>query len=172
MDSHVFNEQKKCLDPIDNRCMCCDAGFSRGEDDNFYIPIFKENDRTNLLVYRNVKYSRINVGVARCKNCKEAHKQAKVMSVLLSLGIGLGGAVLSVAVGFALAFWTDWTVIFSILVVIGIVASVIFSASKGSDYEEKLLNKKNVLSKQTAAQQYGIVRSLLNDGWSFIQPSA
>jgi len=152
--------------------MCCGEGFSRGVEDNYYIPLFKESDRTNLLVYRNVKYSQINVGVTRCAKCKELQKTAKTKSVFYGIGVGIGVAAFSIAVGFALDMFLDLIIIGSILALIGVIAGVFIGLSKANDYEEKILNSNKVLTRENAARRYPIVEALLSDGWTFIVPTA
>ena len=120
MGTHVFNEQKKRLDPVDNKCTCCGKGFSIGEKSNFYIPVFKETDRTNLVVYRNVKFSRIDIGVSRCSAGKALHKKIKPRSFLIGLLVGLGIAGAMIGMGFLLTRLTDHIVFAIVLSLVGV----------------------------------------------------
>lgn len=167
METHVYNEQKKCFDPIDNRCMCCGKGFSHGENDNFYIRLYKPKDWKNTLLYRSVEYHWINIGVARCANCKRIQKKAILYSLLYALGIGLGIAIIGVVMVFAL----DMRTLGMAVIVLGIIASILLGLSKSVDREAEYLEKKGVLSKEHAVQEYEEVAKLVREGWSFEEPS-
>lgn len=162
METHVFNEQKKRLEPIENVCMFCGRGCSESQEDNLYLPIYKEDDRLNIVVYRRVSYKKIDVGVARCPHCKEIHRKQKIKTLLLAVGIGvlatimieyfIGFIVISAMIGFAIGF-VAWAF------------ARVFVERKNSI-------KENILTKEDAAQQYELVRGLLADGWTFDKPTA
>ena len=172
MGTHVFNEQKKRLDPIDNTCMCCGKNFSIGEKSNFYIPIFKEKDRTNVIVYRNVKFQRLNIGVSRCPACKEKHKRIQPLSILVGLLVGLGAAGLSLGLGWLLAEFFNLMFIFIVFVALGVGLGIFLGFSFYYRQLNKMSIKSGILSERDAASQYELVQSLLNDGWTFDQPIA
>lgn len=171
MDTHVFNESKKRLDPIDNRCMCCGNGYSTGEADNFYIPIYKENDRTNAIVYRNVKYSVINIGVARCPECKRIHEQIKTKAVLTVIALSifsLGGFPL---IGWGIESLSGSMIPFFIFLFLGLIA-LGFSIALFHFFEQLFANKYSILSRRNAAMEYDLVCAMIDEGWTFDQPTA
>lgn len=168
METHVFNEQTKRFDPIDNRCACCGKSLSQGENDNFYISLYKENDRTNLIVYRNVKFSRIDIGVTRCEDCKTIQRQVMVLSVILGILAGIATA----AVLFIIAQLIDMDVLSVIIIFVGLILGVAIGILTGKHTNRTMCLKHGILSKEDAAQKYDIVNALLNDGWTFEQPSA
>lgn len=170
--SHIFNEQEKRMEPIDNTCMCCGKDHSTGEKDNFYITLYKEKDRTDLVVYRNVKYNYIDIGVARCPKCKEIQKKVKRNTVLCNIAVGLGFAALLFSFGIILINSMSWIIVGGIIIVAGLVAAIRISLSDSFDFEEKLCKKTGILSKKEAAQQYKIVQELLENKWGFEPPSA
>jgi hypothetical protein len=173
METHVFNENKKCLDPIDNRCMCCGKGFSGGEEDTCYVPLFKEKERTNLLVYRNVKFSQIDVGVPVCAHCRLTQKRTKRHALLYSLAIILVIALVSVILGvFVIRNWLNLDTLGFIFAVLGIIAGTVIGIFKYEGYIEKILGMKGILTTRQAVMQYGIVEALISDGWTFNQPMA
>lgn len=171
METHVFNKQKKRLEPIDNRCAWCGKGVSRGEEDNAYVSLYKEGDRTNLLVYRSVKFSRIDIGVPRCEKCKQIQKRIKwhsaIYSLLIALGIVLVSAVLGIYVFINLL---DYITLGGIVLLLGVIAAIFVGFLNG--IEEKLMRKYSIQSVEQVVSSYDIVDALVNDGWSFIKPSA
>lgn len=168
LKTHVYDKQNKCLDPIDNKCMCCEKGFSRSKNDNFYIPIYREKDRRGILIppSRIVEFHRISVGVARCPNCKKIHKKAIWNSWFYPLVIGLGLFI----VGLVLFLLLELKTIGVILMVLGIIAGVLLGLSKSMERERAFLEKMNVLSKEDAVRKYESVAELLRDGWSLYEP--
>lgn len=168
METHVFNEQTKRFDPIDIRCACCGKSLSQGENDNFYIPLFKENDRTNLIVYRNVKYSRIDIGVTRCADCKKIQRQVMVLSIILGILAGIATAF----VLFLIAMLIDMSVLSVIIIFVGLILGVAIGILTGKHTNRKMCLKHGILSKEDASMKYDIVNALLNDGWTFERPSA
>lgn len=164
METHVFNEEKKRLEPIDNLCVFCGKGKSENQDDNFFIPLYKEGDRTNVVVYRKVSFKRIDIGLPRCPHCKKIHESQKRQLRIYTV---LGGLLFFVVSFF---IFDDMAFLIAILAaMVGALLALILS----NIFIEKVSSKKHsILTKQEAAQTYGIVRGLLQDGWSFNQPQA
>src|SRR5688572_11602558 len=95
---HSFNKEKKRLEPSDTKCQYCEVESSTHMEDNYFVPLFKENDRTNIIVYRSVKYSKIPVGIPRCKSCMQIHQEAASRSALTAWGIAVGVVVFSIII--------------------------------------------------------------------------
>ena len=72
MDTHIFNETTKRLEPVGEVCVFCGK---RHAEYITYESLYKEKSRTNLVVYRNVKFSKIDIGASTCSNCLKVHKK-------------------------------------------------------------------------------------------------
>jgi len=81
METHVFNDTTKCLEPIGKLCVFCGK---RHAEHISYKPLYKEKSRTNLLVYRDVKFSKIMIGASICSECLAIHKEIHRQSLLYS----------------------------------------------------------------------------------------
>ncbi len=156
---HTFNELLKRLEPSETLCQFCETEHSTDMEDNFFVPLFKENDRTNIVVYRSVKYRKIPVGVPRCKTCKAIHENASSKSGL----IAWGGALLFVIIVFMV-----WGLIGFFAIFVGLFAAVF-----GSRYlYQKWVGEKQIYTEIDGAKQDSTVRELVINGWSFNQPMA
>ncbi len=65
MNMYSFNQETKRLEPSETLCQYCETEHSTDMEDNYFIPMFQEVDRTNVIVYRNVKFKKIPVGIPR-----------------------------------------------------------------------------------------------------------
>lgn len=156
---YTLNKDKKRLEPSDTKCQYCEVEHSSDMEDNHFIPLFKENDRTNIIVYRSVKYSKIPVGIPRCRTCLEIHKDASSKAGLQAWGIAAAIVVLSFII---------WGIggIFSIIV-------AIFVGFIGQGYlESKIVQGKGIFTKKGGAERNSAVQELVLDGWTFTQPTA
>src|SRR5688500_4438081 len=84
-----FNEEHKRLEPSETLCQYCETEHSTDMEDNYFIPLFREKDRTNVIVYRSVKFSKIPVGIPRCKTCKAVHAKASTIGALVGWSVAL-----------------------------------------------------------------------------------
>lgn len=153
------------LVPEGNKCMCCGKEITENEKANYTIPLYKEIDRTNLLVAENIKYRKIGVMVTRCSNCKKIQEKAESIPFLFSFSIGLIIAV----IGLVLYFSGLWILGF-IFIPIGIITGILLKPTKGEDRATDYLEKKKVLSKENAVVHYKEVAELIRDGWCFSEP--
>ena len=87
---HVLNEKLKRLEPIEKKCIFCSYNNMVSMDDCYFVPLFKENDRTNIIVYRSVKYSKILIGISRCSTCAAIHEAAKTKATIYAVLAGAG----------------------------------------------------------------------------------
>lgn len=156
---HVLNERLKRLEPTDTRCYYCETEHSKSMNDNYFVPLFKEKDRTNVVVYRSVKYQKIDIGIPRCESCSAIHKEAankaKLYSWLAAAGVVLVSALL----------WGIWA-FFAVF-------PAIFIGFGGAHYlENKLVFNKSIFTKRDGAERNETVQEFIVRGWSFTQPSA
>ncbi|WP_276482616.1 hypothetical protein [Paraflavitalea pollutisoli] len=156
---HTFNPTLKRLEPTETQCVYCEMESSTHMDDNYFVPLFKENDRTNIIVYRSVKYNKVPVGIPRCKTCQAIHQEATSKAALIAW---------SVAVGFVILCFMIWGIygIFAIF-------AGIFIGFGGTVYmENKLVRDKGIFTKIDGAKRNDAVQELVIAGWSFTQPTA
>lgn len=171
-ETHVFNENLKRFEPIDSKCMFCDSGHSQNVNENCFIPIFNEQERSGSTTgYRTVKYNKISIGISRCCQCFAIHKSAELKGKLAAWGIGIAVCTF-LAIPLILKFANNsfWGIFFSILMgaIIGLkVGFYLFHF-----FENKFVKQKGILTKQGAASKYKVVQDLLNDGWTFKEPEA
>ena len=156
---YIFNKERKRLEPTITKCQYCESGNSTSMEDNYFIPLFKENDRTNVIVYRSVKYSKIPVGVPRCRDCKTIHVLSAGRAAQISWAVAIGIVILIFAI------WGIWG-IFGIFggLIIGFVGTMLLT--------DKLIKDKGIYTKLEGAKQNEAVQDLVINGWSFTQPTA
>jgi hypothetical protein len=156
---YIFNKERKRLEPTITKCQYCESGNSTSMEDNYFIPLFKENDRTNVIVYRSVKYSKIPVGVPRCRDCKNIHVLSAGRAAQISWAVAIGVVILIFAI------WGIWG-IFGIFggLIIGFVGTMLLT--------DKLIKDKGIYTKLEGAKQNEAVQDLVINGWSFTQPTA
>lgn len=168
METHIFNEQKRRLEPQNSICVFCGERHIQDVNDSCYLTLYKENSRTNLLVYRNVKFSKITIGASRCKYCKAIHNKVKIKSLLLTvfvhmIGIGLAVLLINQMTGMCIIFGI-------LLLLINIGLMVIQTVYRL--FENRVIKQYKVLTKRDGLKVYPIVQELLNDGFSFEEPIA
>ena len=165
--THVFNEKLRRFEPTDSKCMFCDEGFSQNMNDNLFITLFKVKGRSNIIVYRSVKFNKILVGVSRCKSCGEIHKSTILLSRLFGFGIPICAIILIfVLVEDNLAAGGKY-----VKPVAAVGCLLLGFWLLPSFFEKILAERKNILCRRDGAKGYQIVRDLLDDGWSFDAPS-
>ncbi len=160
---YVLNERLKRIEPTSKKCTYCFNGRTDSVDDCYFVPLFKENDRTNIIVYRSVKYSKIEIGIPRCTECKAIHEKAKTKSLIISLLASL----------LVLAF-----MVYNFLNFHAIVSVILFFLGLtvgfgGYAYLQNYFARKaDIHTLKGAAECDPLVQDFLNKGWSFTQPSA
>lgn len=161
--THVVNERLKRIEPVSKKCSFCYNGTSQSMHDNYFVPVFKENDRTNIIVYRSVKYQKIDIGIPRCADCKAIHQKAKIKASVIAVIAAL--AVLA----FMIYNFLNFHAVIS-------VALLFLSAATGFGgyvYLHNVFTRKagiNTLKESTEAD--ALVQDFLKQGWTLKQPSA
>lgn len=159
-ETHILNEELKRFEPIGNTCGFCRGGVSTKEEEDYYYPLFKETDRTNIVVYKSVKFKKIDIGTSRCSRCYKIHKQnllyGRVVALLLVLFPALLLGQISIVYGF---FYAVPAAIFMLSLVPRVVADW---STKSEDIRTE---KEGVLANN-------LVKKMLSDGWVFYQPTA
>jgi len=166
MDSHIFNKTSKRFEPKETKCSFCRTGaINSNMEDNCFYPVYAIQDRTNLLVYRNVKFSEVKIGIPRCKHCRKIHSNVKTASYL------------SLFIGIPLVFIVP--IYFSMQFDLGTIGMIIFMAlTFGAVYlamvgiEQAILNANDIKSEKEGALLDPLIKNFLRNGWSINRPSA
>lgn len=159
-NNYIFNEQQKRVEPLEKKCVYCYKNQMENINDCYFAPVFMTKDRTNLLVYRSVKYAKILIGNPRCKSCVRIHENAKVKGVLISILAGImifvfGLMCMSIPM-FLIGFFGG-----------------IFTAVFGSFYLKNwFVERKGIEALKEAPKGNELIRKFLLAGWSLKQPNA
>ncbi|MFL5745529.1 MAG: hypothetical protein ACJ751_12740 [Niastella sp.] len=121
--------------------------------------MFKENDRTNVIVYRSVKYNKLPVGIPRCKSCKSIHIHAAGRAAQIAWGIAIAVVILSFA-------------IWGVAGIFGIFAGFIIGFGGSGWLQAKLACDKGIYPPEQGAKRNEAVQDLVINGWSLRQPTA
>lgn len=163
IENYTFNENEKRFEPHEKKCTYCDTTSIEDIEDCYFIPLFITNDRTNIIVYRSVKSSKIIIGIPRCSSCKNIHYQSKVRATQISWGIAI-----LILIGLIL-FFASLNVF---LIVLGFFA-ILFTGFYGSEkLAERYVVNEGIYTLKDGAETNEVVRDLVISGWSFTQPSA
>ncbi len=159
IDTHILNERLKRLEPTATKCAFCNIAFSTKMNDNYFVPIFKERDRTNIIVYSSVKFSKILIGIPRCISCREIHifsvKRSNLIAIIFSISI----IVLSFLIFGPYGFYGVLVGLFG-----GIGGSFLLT--------KKYVSDKGILNLKEGAQQDKTTQLFIMGGWTFNQPTA
>jgi hypothetical protein len=155
---HTFNESLKRLEPVEKTCHYCGQEDFRSMEENYFVPLFKEHDRTNVVVYRSVKYKQISVGIPRCRRCFKIHVTTSVKAKY-SWAVAAGVFVLAICI------WGP-------LAMLGILPCLLIGFLGSSFMEGRLVESEGVLTKLDGAKRNETVQDLVIQGWSCNQPTA
>ncbi|RAJ77329.1 hypothetical protein CLV59_10796 [Chitinophaga dinghuensis] len=156
---HVINQEKQRLEPVEKKCQYCEEDESTDMEDNYFLPLFSEQDRTNIVVYRSVKYSKILVGIPRCRRCRNIHVRAQGIAVMWTWGIAAAVVILSF-------------VAFGIFGMFSILAAVFITVLGKQLIQNIITRKKGIYTLMDGAKQNEAVQELVLAGWSLTPPSA
>ncbi|MEZ5049498.1 MAG: hypothetical protein R2766_07595 [Saprospiraceae bacterium] len=166
METHTLNERERRLEPLGKACQFCDLNReSESMSQNSFISVYKENKRLNLLVYRNVKFNEIKIGIPRCNYCSRTHGFAKIIGWISTIVAVLG----TFFIPFYLAVKLD---LHTIMMFVFMVLS--FGAGVGLVYglQYLILNLRKVKSEKEVAKKEPLIREFLRNGWSLDRPRA
>jgi hypothetical protein len=156
--NYTFDEAYKRFEPHDHKCTYCGEAEMENMNDCYFVPLIVEDDKSNIVVYKSVEYSKILIGIPRCHSCKEIHYDAKnkaitisMVSVILLLGLLLYNFVNLNTFLFMLGIFT-----------------VIFGGIYGSaKLTERYVANKGIYTVQYGAETNEVVRNLVISGWTF-----
>ena len=158
MESHVLNEQLKRLEPKETLCRFCNERHSEKMDRNYFAPVFKEVDRTELVVYSSVKFKKIEIGIPRCNHGFVIHTGSSFNGWLIGLGICTVLAILGFIIFGIFGFFS-----FIVCFVLAFITPFFIS--------DMLVKKKGILTEKDGAKKEPLVQEFVISGWSMTQPS-
>jgi hypothetical protein len=85
MEDFIFNKREKRLEPKFKQCAFCKHDSVSDMDDCHYMPIYKNAKSTNLIVYRSIEYSQIDIGVPRCNSCSKKHEHTDLKAIITTI---------------------------------------------------------------------------------------
>jgi cadmium resistance protein CadD (predicted permease) len=156
---HTFSESRKRFEPIEKKCAFCSVNHATSFNDNFYVPLFKEQDRTNVVVYRSVKFNKILMGIPRCSACLDIHRNADSSATTTAWFF----AVVVFIVSFLI-----WG-LFGLLSFLPCIFIVFFGKTY---YEDSIVKRKGIITEMDGAKNDPTVQEVIISGWSFEQPAA
>jgi hypothetical protein len=162
-ETHLVNQQLKRIEPVSKKCSFCFNGTSQSMNDNYFVPVFKENDRTNIIVYRSVKYQKIDIGIPRCADCKTIHQTAKKKALAISLTAALA----------IFAFMVYNFLNFHAVISVALIFISALTGFGGYVYLQNMFSRKaGINALKDGAESDALVTDFLMQGWSLKQPSA
>jgi hypothetical protein len=162
-ETHVVNERLKRIEPLSKKCGFCYSGQAHDLDSCYFMPVFKENDRTNVIVYRSVKYQKIDIGIPRCADCMSIHTAAKRKALLISL---LGALAIA-------AFMIYNFMNFHAVISVALTFLSIFTGFYGYGYlQHTFSGNAGISSLKDGAKSDVLVQDFLMKGWTLNQPTA
>ncbi|MFC4230537.1 hypothetical protein ACFOW1_01450 [Parasediminibacterium paludis] len=177
LENYYFDTDKQRFKPLDRICSYCGNATVNNEDESFYFKIFKEKSRLDLIVYRNVKYSEINLGIPRCTSCKDLHKKIERQSILTLIAFHLfciGYILVSISYINRMPLGL---IVFSCIIYL--IYFLIISYSSFSSSNSDLLKliqivlslKYKILSPYEALDKNEFIKKLLENGWKVESPN-
>lgn len=157
--THLLNPTEKRLEPKATLCSFCKQSHSVAMTDNYFVPIYREQKRTNIVVYRSVNFNQVTVGIPRCAECKSVHETSAVKATLLAI-------LLTIVLIF---------IAFQINIPAGVISLFLSLASilvLKPFIENKLISQKGILTKRECAEDDPMVVDFILNGWSLNRPMA
>ncbi len=166
METHTFNERKKRFEPKIRKCTFCKTGLNNNlMEDNCFYDLYNVKDRTNLVVFRNVKFNKVKIGIPRCSNCRKLHSRSKTATyIVLFLGIPL---IFIIPVYFSVVFDLGTFIMIILLVA---TFGMVYGAMVAT--EKIILNSNDVKTEKDGAITDPLVRTFMASGWSIEPPRA
>ncbi len=161
MESHVYNERTATFETTISTCFCCNKR-NASNSSKFIAQIFKENDRSNHIIYRSVSFGEIKIEIPRCLRCK-------VIQLLGNLITFLGGLTIAISIAvFIFLYFKDN----GLMAIIGIFL-IFFGIIKGGSFLKNIYHKIIGVDRiEKIVNNLPIVQEFLKHGWSTDTPRA
>jgi hypothetical protein len=161
MENLVLIKNEKKLEPTSSQCGFCAEGIVSDLKNCHYAPVYKVADRTNLAVYRSVKFKQLEVGIPRCHSCAEIHKQGASKAHKY---LGICGLFIAL-------------IAFSSFGIIGAVFLTLFGIGVTDSFISKRIqnsfaSKNDVFSLEEGVQANESIQELIDLEWSLTKPEA
>ncbi len=163
LEKYVFNETLKRLEPISAECSFCKNGIMDSMSDCYFTTIYKEHNRTNIIVYRSVEFREIEIGIPRCNTCAKAYQKANDMS-------SGSGFLLGIAI-----FITGYFLVDNLLTFILLVGGIAFIIGTTTSYfiKKYYIDKAQILSEKKAIRKDHTINTFVYlNGWTNHRPTA
>jgi uncharacterized protein (UPF0212 family) len=159
MEDFIFNEREKRLEPKSNQCAFCKQDTVSDMDDCHYMPIFKEINRTNIVIYRSIEYSQIDIGVPRCNSCMKNHESTDLKATFHI-------AILVVLI-FSICYFLQSD---DVILILGLILGSVTILLGRFFLKEFYLTKTNFSIGLVEAKKSNTIKDFLLLGWSLKQP--
>ena len=163
IDNYTFNEYEKRFEPKEATCAYCEESQLKNMKDTHFVALYVTNDRTNLIVYRSVKYSRLLIGIPRCASCKDIHEKSVSRSRLITWILA------PLSMGLLFYNFLNLGMFLFISCFFAIILGGFYGSHKLTQF---LVAKKNIYNLHDGIENDRFIQSLILDGWSLNQPAA
>lgn len=160
LGNYTLNEELKRFEPKDDKCIYCKVENMQNINECYFTKLYLEGNRTNILVYRSVNFSKLEVGIPRCKTCLMIHKLSREKVLLFSWLAAFFAYVVAILI------FDIFGAIFGLLVAM-VIGIIVFESIKNST-----VKKKGILTEKEGAESVELVQNLIISGWTFNEPHA
>jgi hypothetical protein len=163
-EKYVINETQKRIEPVEKKCSYCRKKEMTLMDSCFFQTLYLEQNRSNYVVFRNVNFNKVSIGVPRCENCKSIHEEAEAKAkkyILIAAGIIL---VMPLLFSFSLDAFKGGIIPALIVLIAGFLMK--------NYIIEKIVINTDILSEKDGAAYSVIVQNFLEEGWQYKKPEA
>nr|WP_315159101.1 hypothetical protein [uncultured Flavobacterium sp.] len=161
---YVINETLKRIEPLEKKCSYCRKKEMSLIDSCFFQTLYLEQNRSNYVVFRNVNFNKVSIGVPRCESCKSIHEEAEKKAkkyIFIAAGIIFVSPLLS-------SFDFDSLTSGIMPAIIVLIAGFLFK----NYIVEKIVINTDILSEKDGAAYSVIVQDFLEEGWQYKKPEA
>lgn len=156
--NYTFDEAYKRFEPHDHKCTYCRKTEMENVNDCYFVPLFVEDDKTNSVVHQSVEYSKVIIGIPRCRSCKDIHNDAKNKAISISM------ASVIVLLGILLYNFVNLNTFVFMLGIFTVIFGGIYGSAK---LAERYVANKGIYTVQYGAETNEVVRNLVISGWTF-----
>jgi hypothetical protein len=166
METHILNAGQQRFEPVSKDCLFCkNKTRNKNMEDNLFTPVYRTKDRSNYVVYRNVKFNEIKIGVPRCESCKNIDSNVSIITNLLIFVSVFTTLILPIYLAVEFKLPTLGLVI-ALATTFGIMVLITMGLERG------MLAMNNVYSKKDGSMRDPLIKEFLRGGWSLKRPTA
>lgn len=171
MDTHIINNEKKRLEPIDeSHCIFCGRELTQEDKKNFYVGVCKKTGRST----RGPIYQTIKIGAPRCNKCRNTHMKANALNILCVLLYACASFIAFLVLPYIIGLFCKYLG----LSVVIMLASFLFLAFTWMYVTKKMygiflqirnnyIKKRHTLTPEEGVSKYEITSSFLQEGFGF-----